>query len=292
MVLSSSPRSSSLQFSRPANCILVCLDSGLPDQRRRRQRARRRRWASWSLDCIKILPVWHTHARARALLRALLRESLRVSWDLGAAGSGPRIIICSPPSGIGITWPPGASRGLRPEWVSIPGPFLSLCPWQRDGQPRSLNACRNSPLYFILGQPRGARGGPAGTGGWIPSGDQLSLVTPSFGPCLLWRKTRFRGSAEEGAGFLSPTVGTSDCFHFFSVEMSLNEVLGSSLSLIRARGGIKKDAKWVVLVLSQLTRLLNKLSSVYLGECELWLYGEKDCDMASCNWNSESKEQH
>lgn len=77
----------------------------------------------------------------------------------------------------------------------------------------------------------------------------------------------------------------SDCFHFFSVEMSLNEVLGSSLSLIRARGGIKKDAKWVVLVLSQLTRLLNKLSSVYLGECELWLYGEKevDCDMASCN---------
>lgn len=52
------------------------------------------------------------------------------------------------------------------------------------------------------------------------------------------------------------------------------------------------DAKWVVLVLSQLTRLLNKLSSVYLGECELWLYGEKDCDMASCNWNSESKEQH
>lgn len=130
-----------------------------------------------------------------------------------------------------------ASWGLRPEWVSIPGPFLSLCPWQRDGQPRSLNACRNSPLYFILGQPRGARGGPAGTGGWIPSGDQLSLVTPSFGPCLLWRKTRFRGSAEEGAGFLSPTVGTSDCFHFFSVEMSLNEVLGSSLSLIRARGG-------------------------------------------------------
>lgn len=290
MVLSSSPRSSSLQFSRPANCILVCLDSRLPDQRRRRQRARRRRWASWSLDCIKILPVWHTHARARA--RALAGIS---QGDLGFGSGGVRATdhyLLSTERREGITWPPGASRGLRPEWVSIPGPFLSLCPWQRDGQPRSLNACRNSPLYFILGQPRGARGGPAGTGGWIPSGDQLSLVTPSFGPCLLWRKTRFRGSAEEGAGFLSPTVGTSDCFHFFSVEMSLNEVLGSSLSLIRARGGIKKDAKWVVLVLSQLTRLLNKLSSVYLGECELWLYGEKDCDMASCNWNSESKEQH
>lgn len=289
MVLSSSPRSSSLQFSRPANCILVCLDSGLPDQRRRRQRARKRRWASWSLDCIKILPVWHTHTHRHTRAQALLRESLRVTWDLGAAGSGPRIIICSPPSGgRGITWPPGASGGLRPEWVSIPGPFLSLCPWQRDGQPRSLNACRNSPLYFILGQPRGARW----DGGWIPSGDQLSLVTPSSGPCLLWRETRFRGSAEEGAGFLSPTVGTSDRFHFFSVEMSLNEVLGSSLSLIRAGGGIKKDAKWFFLVLSQLTRLLglNKLSSVYLGECELWLYGEKevDCDMASCDWNSDS----
>lgn len=234
----------------------------------------------------------HTRARAGALAGALAGIS---QGDLGFGSGGVRATdhyLLSTERREGITWPPGASRGLRPEWVSIPGPFLSLCPWQRDGQPRSLNACRNSPLYFILGQPRGAHGGPAGTGGWIPSGDQLSLVTPSFGPCLLWRKTRFRGSAEEGAGFLSPTVGTSDCFHFFSVEMSLNEVLGSSLSLIRARGGIKKDAKWVVLVLSQLTRLLNKLSSVYLGECELWLYGEKDCDMASCNWNSESKEQH
>lgn len=229
-----------------------------------------------------------THTRARAGALAGISQG-----DLGFGSGGVRATdhyLLSTERREGITWPPGASRGLRPEWVSIPGPFLSLCPWQRDGQPRSLNACRNSPLYFILGQPRGARGGPAGTGGWIPSGDQLSLVTPSFGPCLLWRKTRFRGSAEEGAGFLSPTVGTSDCFHFFSVEMSLNEVLGSSLSLIRARGGIKKDAKWVVLVLSQLTRLLNKLSSVYLGECELWLYGEKDCDMTSCNWNSESKE--
>lgn len=229
----------------------------------------------------------HTRARAGALAGALAGIS---QGDLGFGSGGVRATdhyLLSTERREGITWPPGASRGLRPEWVSIPGPFLSLCPWQRDGQPRSLNACRNSPLYFILGQPRGARGGPAGTGGWIPSGDQLSLVTPSFGPCLLWRKTRFRGSAEEGASFLSPTVGTSDCFHFFSVEMSLNEVLGSSLSLIRAWGGIKKDAKWVVLVLSQLTRLLNKLSSVYLGECELWLYGEKevDCDMASCNWN-------
>lgn len=226
----------------------------------------------------------HTHTRAGAL--AGISQG-----DLGFGSSRVRATdhyLLSTERREGITWPPGASGGLRPEWVSIPGPFLSLCPWQRDGQPRSLNACRNSPLYFILGQPRGARW----DGGWIPSGDQLSLVTPSSGPCLLWRKTRFRGSAKEGAGFLSPTVGTSDRFHFSSVEMSLNEVLGSSLSLIRAGGGIKKDSKWFFLVLSQLTRLLglNKLSSVYLGECELWLYGEKevDCDMASCDWNSDS----
>lgn len=164
MVLSSSPRSSSLQFSRPANCILVCLDSGLPDQRRRRQRARRRRWASWSLDCIKILPVWHTHTHTRALAGALAGIS---QGDLGFGSGGVRATdhyLLSTERREGITWPPGASGGLRPEWVSIPGPFLSLCPWQRDGQPRSLNACRNSPLYFILGQPRGARGGPAGTG--------------------------------------------------------------------------------------------------------------------------------
>lgn len=191
----------------------------------------------------------HTHVRAGAL--AGISQG-----DLGFGSGGVRATdhyLLSTERREGITWPPGASGGLRPEWVSIPGPFLSLCPWQRDGQPRSLNACRNSPLYFILGQPRGA----CWDGGWIPSGDQLSPVTPSSGPCLLWRKTQFRGSAEEGAGFLSPTVGTSDRFHFFSVEMSLNEVLGSSLSLIRAGGGIKKDAKWVFLVLSQLTRLLG-----------------------------------
>lgn len=75
-------------------------------RRRKRWRARRERWASWSLDCIKILPLSHTHAHTLSS-----GNLARVTWDFGAEGSGPRIIICSQAR---ITGPPGVPGGLGP----------------------------------------------------------------------------------------------------------------------------------------------------------------------------------
>ena len=79
------------------------------------------------------------------------RES-GVTWEHGAEGSGPRIIICTCHAQEG---PPGAwaqasspSMGTKPVWVSIPRPFLSLCSWQHDGQacPRGQEV---APLQLV-----------------------------------------------------------------------------------------------------------------------------------------------
>lgn len=85
-----------------------------------RRRKRRERWASWSLECIKILPVSHTHA-----LTLSSGNLARVTWDFGAEGSGPRIIICSQ---AGITGPPGAPRDLGPVSQHSRSIFLTVHP--------------------------------------------------------------------------------------------------------------------------------------------------------------------